>query len=72
MFPADTEKLKKVKVVYREVAGWQEDISQVRQFSDLPKLAQNYVSTIERLTGLPVALIGVGPERDQIIIKERL
>ena len=67
MFNPDLEKLKKVKVVYETMPGWQEDITKVRRFLDLPKAAQNYIRRMEVLTGIPVSLIGVGPERDQII-----
>ncbi|MFH0943319.1 MAG: adenylosuccinate synthase [Candidatus Beckwithbacteria bacterium] len=67
LFNPDLEKLKKAKVVYETIAGWQEDIGKIRRFLDLPRGAQHYIKRMEALSGMPVSLIGVGPERDQII-----
>ena len=48
--------------------GWKEDISSARKFEDLPINAQNYIKHIEKITGVPVVLIGVGPDRDQLVL----
>ncbi len=53
--------------VYETLSGWDEEISDVREFRDLPRAAQDYVSFIEELGGVPVELISVGPERDQTL-----
>lgn len=66
-FLVDAKKLSRVKVIYKKLPGWQEDISKIRSFRNLPKQARNYIKKIEEFTGLPVELIGVGPERNQII-----
>jgi adenylosuccinate synthase len=50
-----------------ELRGWKEDLGECRTLSDLPDGAREYVQFIERHTGTPVALIGVGPGRDQVI-----
>ena len=53
--------------------GWKEDISGVRDFDRLPEAAKAYVRKIEELTGIPVGVISVGPDRTQtIIISEKL
>lgn len=49
--------------------GWQVDISRVREYSQLPKAARDYVERIEELVGVPVHYIGVGPDRDALIYK---
>lgn len=51
-----------------ELAGWTENLSGVRSFQDLPAQAQAYVRFIEDQTGTPVAMIGVGPDREQTIL----
>jgi len=51
------------------MAGWDEDITTVRNFADLPQAAQNYIIRIEELCGVKVWMIGIGPGRDQNIIK---
>jgi adenylosuccinate synthase len=53
-----------------ELRGWPEDLGECRTLSDLPDAAREYVGFIEQHTGTPVALIGVGPGRDQIIWTE--
>jgi adenylosuccinate synthase len=53
-----------------ELRGWQEDLSECRTLSDLPDAAREYVQFIEQHAGAPVALIGVGPGREQVIWTE--
>ncbi|MBF4623247.1 adenylosuccinate synthase [Clavibacter sp. VKM Ac-2872] len=54
--------------IYEEYAGWQEDITGCRRFEDLPKNAQDYVTAIERMSGARISAIGVGPEREQVVV----
>lgn len=65
--PALIEDLEGVEPVWRQVAGWQEDITGVRSYDDLPTQAKSYLSTIETLTGAPITFIGVGPAREALI-----
>lgn len=58
--------------VYEYLDGWSEDITQVRTFEDLPKTAQQYVVTLEEMSGCRVSLIGVGRERDATIVRHDL
>jgi adenylosuccinate synthase len=53
--------------VYEYLDGWWEDISQAREFSDLPKNAQVYIRAVEELIGAPISAVGVGPRRDQTV-----
>ena len=57
----------KAKPVYIELPGWKCDISDVRNYTDLPREAKDYIDLIERLSGVPVSLIAVGPDREQTI-----
>ncbi len=68
-FPADISLLKDCTPVYEQFDGWTEDITKCKTFEDLPKNAQNYVKAIERLTDCPVSMIGVGPDREQNILR---
>jgi len=52
---------------YEELAGWSEDIAECRTESDLPQAAREYLEYIAEFAGVPVALIGVGPGREQVI-----
>ncbi|MET9020781.1 adenylosuccinate synthase [Actinopolymorpha sp. NPDC004070] len=53
--------------IFEYLDGWWEDISGCRSFDDLPKAAQAYIRRLEELIGAPVAGIGVGPGRDEVI-----
>ena len=57
----------RAKGVYEELPGWTEDITECRSESDLPQAAREYLDYISDFIGVPVALIGVGPGREQVI-----
>ncbi|GGN99189.1 adenylosuccinate synthase [Nocardia rhizosphaerihabitans] len=57
------------KPVYEEMPGWWEDISHARTFEELPANAQAYVLRLEELSGARISCIGVGPGRDQTIVR---
>jgi adenylosuccinate synthase len=59
----------KATPIYEELAGWQEDISQIRDFTKLPEEARNYVKRLEEIAGVPIKLVSVGPRRAQTIIR---
>jgi len=50
-----------------ELRGWREDLGECRAFSDLPEGAREYLQFIAERIGAPVALVGVGPGREQVI-----
>jgi adenylosuccinate synthase len=68
-FPANLETLDDCTVEYKSCEGWEGDITKVREFAELPQAAQDYVLAIEKLVGVPIKYIGVGPSRDDIIIR---
>jgi adenylosuccinate synthase len=55
--------------VYEELPGWWEDLSTCRSFDELPPAARDYVLRLEELSGSRVSAIGVGPGRDQTIVR---
>ena len=67
-FPFPTD-LNSAEPVIVKVPGWQQDISGVRRWEDLPEAARNYVSMIEKAIGCPITYISVGAERDRMIVK---
>ena len=69
-FPANEARLSLVRPVYETVPGWNEDLTEVNDFQDLPVDAQNYVRRIEELIGKPITVIGVGPKRSQTIFRQ--
>ncbi|MGQ9532112.1 MAG: adenylosuccinate synthase [Desulfotomaculales bacterium] len=71
-FPASLKVLAECEPVYETLPGWEEDISGVREYGALPANARRYVERIVELTGVPVALIGVGTGRHQTIALHRV
>jgi adenylosuccinate synthase len=67
-FPANLHILEKCSPVYMELDGWEEDISEVKELHALPLQARNYIRTLEDLLKVKVALVSVGPRRDQTIV----
>lgn len=55
--------------VYETMPGWWEDISTARSFDELPLNAQRYVLRLEELCGAHISCIGVGPGRDETIVR---
>jgi len=54
-------------VIYEEVDGWKEDISDVRKYSELPKNAKRYIEKIEEKIGKKISKISTGSSREQMI-----
>ncbi len=54
--------------IYEEFPGWSEDITGARNFEDLPKNARDYVLAIEAMSGSRVSAVGVGPDREAIVV----
>jgi adenylosuccinate synthase len=57
------------KPIYEEMPGWWEDISHARTFEELPANARAYVERLEELSGARISCIGVGPGRDETIVR---
>ena len=69
-FPADLDNLAKCKPVYEEFDGFDEDISDIKSYSDFPQSIKTYIEAIEKACGCPVSIVGVGPDREQIVYKD--
>jgi adenylosuccinate synthase len=52
---------------YEELAGWSEDLRDCRAEEDLPVAARDYLQFVADFVRVPIALIGVGPGRDEVI-----
>ena len=68
IFPYECFTLEKCDPSYESFAGWSEDISSARDFSDLPVKTQRYLRAIEELAEVPLSIVSVGPGRNQTIL----
>jgi adenylosuccinate synthase len=65
--PAARGALERVDPLYEELPGWDEDLTEAQEWSDLPVEARAYIRRVEQLAGVPVSLVSVGPGRRQTI-----
>lgn len=65
-FPA-TSKLMQAVPIFKKQKGWKTDISEVREFDELPIEAQEYVLAVEKLINTSIRWVSVGPKREQLI-----
>jgi len=66
-FPLNLDDFNAAEPVFEELPGWNEDISSITNFDDLPENAKNYVRYIEEKTGIKITLVSVGSRRKQTI-----
>jgi adenylosuccinate synthase len=65
--PAASRAWENAVPVYEELPGWSEPLGDARAFGDLPDNARRYVTRLEAVVGIPVAMVSVGAQRDQTI-----
>ncbi len=70
--PSTISALERCKPVYISMPGWKEEIDNVRNYDELPLAARNYLAKIEELTSTEVAVVSVGPDRTQTIIRKEI
>lgn len=68
-FPEDLNVLKNVEVEYVTLPGWEQDITGIKKYSDLPENAQKYLKFIEDFLEVPIQWVGTGPARDSMLTK---
>jgi adenylosuccinate synthase len=68
-FPQSQKIFTQCEPIYEEMPGWQEDLTQIKRFEDLPTNAQNYIRRLEELSGVQATIVAVGPGREQTIVR---
>jgi len=66
-FPGQIKELENVEPIYEIMDGWHTDISEIREYNNLPENAKEYIEKISQLLETKIEFIAVGPRRDQII-----
>ena len=71
-----TEKLpfsleEQISPVFEEYKGWQQSVTKIKRYEYLPTQMQEYISAIEKMTGLPVTMVSVSPDREDTIIRNK-
>ena len=65
--PGGPSDLEGFEPIYEELPGWEQDLRSVRYWEELPNQARAYILKIEELSGIPVRIASVGPEREQVV-----
>ena len=68
-FPADTSLLDRIEPIYEEIDGFAEEVTGCTEYNDLPAQAKAYIELIERVVGVPVSIVSVGPDRTQTLMR---
>jgi adenylosuccinate synthase len=59
-----------IEPVYTNMPGWDENISGLKDFNDLPESLKKYIGFVENQTGVPVTMVSVGPDREETIFRK--
>lgn len=70
-YPSTLTELGSIEPIYEEVPGWCSDIKSITKYEDLPINCRNYVERVEELVGVPIKWIGTGPDRKDMILREK-
>jgi len=68
-FPSDMVQLAACEPVYESIAGWSAPTRGLRQFDELPMAARRYIARLEEVSGVPVAIVSTGSERDDTVFR---
>ena len=69
-YPDDSQMLGQVVAKYVDIPGWNMSVRAIRNYKDLPKQAQQLIELVEKHVGVPVTMIGVGPERNECVVRK--
>ncbi len=65
--PASAADLASCEPIYEDLAGWEQPTTGLRDAAALPAAARAYIARVAEIVGVPVALVTVGPRRDEAI-----
>ena len=69
-YPDDSQILGQVVAKYVDIPGWNTSVRAIRNYKDLPKQSQQLIELVEKHVGVPVTMIGVGPERNECVVRK--
>ena len=69
-FPSNARRFARCRPIYKTLPGWQQSTADCRSLDDLPRQALDYLKFLAELMEVPIAIVSLGPSRDQTIIVE--
>jgi len=67
-FPADVQGIESIKPIYTVLKGWKQSTTEIKEFSQLPQAAQDYLRFQERESGAKIGMVSTGPDRNQTMV----
>ena len=65
--PSRVSDFERCKPIYEKLPGWEEDVTNIKKYEDLPQNAKKYIEFIEKEIGVPIKMVSNGPKRHDII-----
>ena len=62
--------LEAVECVYETLPGWDEDLTEMTSYDQFPENVKKYVDFVEKIAGVPITILGVGPKRSQTVFRK--
>ena len=72
LLPLGADEVARCEPIYETISGWKDTTFGVKSWEDLPVAAKKYLERLEQLTGVPIAIVSTGPERDETIVRQRI
>ncbi|MGV0999308.1 MAG: adenylosuccinate synthase [Fluviibacter sp.] len=69
LLPLGADDVARCEPIYESMPGWSETTFGVKRWEELPQAARDYLQRLEQVTGVPVAIVSTGPERDETIVR---
>ncbi len=69
LLPLGADDVARCEPIYESMPGWSDTTFGVKRWEELPQAARNYLERLEQVTGVPVAIVSTGPERDETIVR---
>lgn len=70
LLPMGADEIARCTPIYETMEGWSDSTVGITEYGKLPANARLYLQRIERVTGVPVALISTSPDRDHTIVMQ--
>ena len=68
-FPSDLSQLAACAPIYESMPGWKTATRGARRYEDLPDAAKKYIARLEEVSGVRMAIVSTGSERDDTILR---
>jgi len=69
LIPTGADAVSRCIPIYETLPGWKDSTLGAQSFDALPANARSYLARVEALTGVPIAMVSTGPDREETILR---